>query len=88
MTKRFTIGDTVVWNPDNFNQEWWNKLSEEIRVKYYGPLGYGQDRPKHFTFICHHQPQNGHCVLIDMDTRKIEIMRHTAEFDLVDEDDC
>ena len=82
------MGDTVVWNPNNFNKSYWDKLSEEDRIKYYGALGYGQQKPKHFTFLCHHRPQHGHCVLIDMDTGKIEVMRHTDDFDLVSEDEC
>ena len=85
--KEFVMGDTVVWNPGNLNQSWWETLTEEERIRYYGDLGYGQDKPKHFTFICHHRPQYGHCTLIAMDTRKVETMRHTGEFDLVDEDE-
>lgn len=88
MKNQFIAGDTVVWNPENFNPDYWDSLSEELRVRYYGDLGYGQNRPKHFTFICHHRPQHGHCVLISMDDQKIFTMAHTSEFDLVEEEDC
>jgi len=42
----------------------------------------------YFTFLCHHRPQYGHCVLVSIDDQKVETMRHTSEFDLVGEDDC
>ena len=88
MPKKFVPGDTVVWSSANFNPEWWNNLSEDDRIRYYGPLGYGLKRRKLFTFLCEHRPQVGHCVLIDMDNGQVQTMRHTAEFELVDEDDC
>ncbi len=80
-------GDTVVWNPENFNPAFWDKLSERDRIRYYGDLGYGSKKRKLFTFLCHHRPQHGHCVLVSMDG-KVETMRHTSEFDLVGEDEC
>jgi len=91
MTCPFKMGDTVVFEPDNFNLEYWDNLSEVNRITYYGPLGYGRtntDRPLLFTFLCEHSPQVGHCVLINMETQQIETMRHTADFRLVEDDEC
>ena len=84
----FVAGDTVVWNPENFNPMYWDNLPEDLRIKYYGDLGYGQEKRKLFTFLCHHRPQYGHCALVSMDDQKVETMRHTSEFDLVGEDEC
>ena len=44
--KKIKPGTVVVWTSENFNQDWWNKLSEEDRIKYYGVLGYGSNKPK------------------------------------------
>jgi hypothetical protein len=32
----FEPGTVVVFNPDSFNPEFWNKLPEKDRIKYYG----------------------------------------------------
>ena len=84
----FKPGDTVVFDPDSFNPDYWNKLSEEEKIKYYGPLGYGKDKPLLFTFLCEHSPQIGHCVLVNMETQKVETMRHTDNFRLVTDEEC
>lgn len=84
----FRAGDTVVFDPTNFNPEFWNNLSEEDRIKYYGDLGYGKEKPVLFTFLCEHHPQTGHCVLVNMDNQKIETMRHTNDFRLVTDEEC
>lgn len=86
--RQFKPGDTVVFDPNNFNPDYWNKLSEEDRIKYYGPLGYGAKRPHFFTYICEHQPQGGHCVLISMEDQHVETMRHPEDFRLVTEDEA
>ncbi len=83
----FNPGDTVIWDPGNFNPEYWSNLPEEDRVKYYGVLGYGAKEPYLFTFICEHRPQDGHCVLISMQDQHVETMRHTSEFRLATEDE-
>lgn len=83
----FRLGDTVVFEPDNFNPDFWNNLSEEDRKRYYGPLGYGGEK-KLFTFICEMYPQLGHCVLIEIGTGKIETMRHISNFRLATDDEC
>jgi len=84
----FRLGDTVAWTHENFNPEYWDNLSEEDRIKHYGPLGYGQDKPVFFTFICEHHPQLGHCMLVNMQNQQVETMRHTSEFRLVEDDEC
>jgi hypothetical protein len=83
----FKPGDTLVFEPKNFNPEYWAGLSEEDRVKYYGALGYGAARPHLFTFICEHNPQRGHCVLVSMQDQHVETMRHPTDFRLATEDE-
>lgn len=85
---KFKPGDTVIWDENNFNPKFWDNLPEEDRIKYYGPLGYGQEKPVLFTFICEHSPQLGHCVLINMHTQEVETMRHTSEFRLATDEEC
>jgi hypothetical protein len=85
--KKFKPGDTVIFDPSNFNQEWWSRLSEEDRKLYYGVLGYGSKIPVLFTFICEHRQQPGHCVLVSMKDQHIETMRHTTDFRLATEDE-
>jgi len=80
-------GDAVVWTPDNFNKKFWKNLSEEDRVKFYGPLGYGAKKPKVFVFLTSIRQAPGHCVLVSLDNQKIETMRHTCEFRLVTDDE-
>ena len=84
----FEPGDTVVFEPKNFNQDYWNNLSEDDKIKYYGSLGYGKDQPVFFTFLCYHRPQSGHCVLVNMDNQQVETMRHPQDFRLVTDDEC
>lgn len=87
--KTFRAGDTVVWiGPEAFNKDYWDKVPEYDRIKYYGPLGYGSEKPVLFTFVCEHHPQNGHCMLVNMENQKIETMRHINEFRLAGEDEC
>lgn len=85
--KKFKPGDTVVFDPSGFNQDWWNKLSEDERKLYYGVLGYGAVKPHLYTFLCEHRQQPGHCVLVSMQDQHIEIMRHTTDFRLATEDE-
>jgi hypothetical protein len=77
--KGFKMGTVVVFDPDSFNQDFWEKLPEENRIKYYGPLGYGSDRKKFFVFVCEIN-ESGHCLLVDMDTGENVLMRHTYNF--------
>lgn len=91
----FKSGDTVIFDKDSFTKEFWNGLTEEAKVEYYGRYGYetiywpGQTcRVKLFTFICEHSPQTGHCVLMDMDDGKLLPMCHTNNFKLATEDEC
>lgn len=83
----FKPGDTVIFDPSSFNQDWWSGLPESDRQKYYGAVGYGAERPHLFTFICEHRPQGGHCVLISMEDQHVETMRHPDEFRLATVDE-
>ena len=78
-TPPFKSGTVVVFDPTSFNPDFWEKLSEEDRVKYYGPLGYGSDKVKLFVFVCEIN-ESGHCLLVDMDTGENVLMRHTCDF--------
>ena len=84
----FRPGDTVVFEINHFNIKFWQSLSEENRIKYYGPFGYGGEKPKFFTFITEHYPQNGHCILMDMDNGQLFPMCHMNNFRLVKEEEC
>ncbi len=83
----FKMGDVVAFAPENFNPGWWDNLPIADRVKYYGPLGYGETKLKTFVFITEIRQTPGHCVLVAMDDGHIEVMRHTANFRKVDEDE-
>ena len=81
--KKIKPGTVVVWTSENFNQDWWNKLSEEDRIKYYGVLGYGSNKPKLFVFLSEIRSTDGdtgHCVLVSLEDQHIETMRHTSDF--------
>ena len=86
-TKKFKRGTVVVFEPQNLNQEYWDKLSQKDRKKYYGPLGYGSHKLKLFVFITEIRNAPGHCVLISLDNQKIETMRHTSDFREVTEEE-
>lgn len=85
--KVFKPGTVVVFEPKNFNPDFWNNLPEEHRVKYYSPLGYGREKPKFFVFITEIKNAPGHCILVDMDDGHIEWMRHTDDFREVTEEE-
>lgn len=88
---KFKRGTVLVWDgPNLFNFDFWNGLSEEDRIKYYGPLGYGQDKKKLFVFLAEILDADGypsgHCVLAELND-KIVTMRHTEEFRKATEDE-
>lgn len=83
----FKSGDVVVWDESNFNQEFWDDLSEEDRIKYYGPLGYGSERPMLFVFLTEITQASGHCVLVSLRDQRVETMRHTCEFRLATDEE-
>ena len=88
--KKFKPGNVVVFEPENFNPDFWNGLTEKERKKYYGPLGYGKKRKKLFVFICEILDADGdssHCVLISLDDQKVETMRHTSDFRLATQEE-
>jgi hypothetical protein len=76
---KFKPGTVVVFDPASFNPEFWDKLPEHDRIKYYAPLGYGSPRVKLFVYLCEIN-DSGHCVLVDMDGNNIITMRHTCDF--------
>ncbi len=84
--KKFKMGSVVVFDPESFNPAFWDKLSEEERVKYYGPLGYGSEKKKLFVYLCEIN-DSGHCLLVDMDTGLNVLMRHTYNFRLATEEE-
>lgn len=83
----FNPGDTVVFDPRMLNPDYWDKLSETNRIKYYGWTGY-PEKKNLFTFLCYHRPQYGHCILVDMQTQRILTMRHPDELRLAIDEEC
>lgn len=94
----YRAGDTLVFDPESFNPEFWNRLSEEDKYRYYGSRFYHRPddwnnkfetlKPKLMTFICEHHPQQGHCVLMDMSTGQLYPMCHPCNFRLVSDEEC
>ena len=87
MKCKFKKGDAVVFEPKNLNKSYWNSLSEEDKIKYYGSLGYGSKETKIFVFITKINQCDSHCILISLDDGKIETMRHTNNFRLATEEE-
>lgn len=85
--RAFKRGTVVVFDPESFNPDFWDKMPEEDKIKYYGPLGYGREKPKFFVFLCEIRNAPGHCVLVSLDDQTIETMRHTDNFREVDEEE-
>lgn len=81
---KFEPGTVVVFEPANFNQDWWGKLPEAERIKYYGSLGYGAKKQHLFVYLTEildaDGEPSGHCVLVSLDDQHIETMRHTSDF--------
>lgn len=90
MKTEFKIGSVLVFEPKNLNIEYWEKLPEEDKIKYYRQYGYGQNKLKHFVFICPIIDSNGdtgHCMLWDMENKSMVQMAHTYEFRLANEEE-
>lgn len=85
---RLKPGDTVVFDHTRLNQDYWASLPEKERVAYWGRFGYGGGELKLFTYITEHHPQDGHCVLMDMDTGQLLPMCHPDEFRLATDEEC
>ena len=83
----FRLGDTVRFDKETLNPDFWLGLSEHDKIVYYGQYGYGT-KAKLFTFIAEHSPQAGHCVLMDMRTGELLPMCHACNFRLVNEEEC
>jgi len=84
----FRPGDTVIFEINHLNTNFWNELSESDRIKFYGRYGYGSKHKKLFTFITYHYPQLDHCVLMDIDDGELLPMCHSNNFRLVSDDEC
>jgi hypothetical protein len=85
---KFEAGDTVVFDPDNFNPDFWNALSNADKLRYYGHFYERPDKPKLLVFVCEHSPQIGHCLLMELATGKMLPMCHTNDFRKVEDDEC
>jgi hypothetical protein len=83
----FKPGTVVVFDPTSFNPAFWDKLSEQDRVKHYGSLGYGSKKKKFFVFLTAVKNAPGHCILVDPDDGHLETMRHTSDFREVTEEE-
>lgn len=87
---KFKRGAVVVFEPKNLNKEWWDAQTEEDLIKWYGPLGYGQEKKKLFVFLAEILDSDGypsgHCVLAELND-KIVTMRHTSDFRKATEDE-
>jgi len=86
MRKTFKTGTVVVFEPKNFNPEFWDNLSEKDRNRYYGLLGYGQAKPVFFVFLTELKNAPGHCILVNLNTHQLETMRPTSDFREVTEE--
>jgi hypothetical protein len=88
----FTLGDTVIFEPKNLNQDYWNGLTKKEKSRYYGVYydytPSSEQTGKLFTFITYHSPQVGHCVLMDMDDGKLLPMCHDNDFRRVTHEEC
>lgn len=78
--KKIRLNSVVIFDPESFHQNYWNKLSEHLRKRYYGILGYGSKKPKHFVYLGEIKNAPGHCILVDMDTNEVLTMYHTWNF--------
>jgi hypothetical protein len=90
MKTEFKIGSVLVFEPKNLNQDYWNRLTEEEKINYYGQYGYGHKKTKHFIFMCPVIDSNGdtgHSILWDMEEQKIIQMAHNYEFRMATEEE-
>ena len=95
-TANFKPGTVVVFDPESFHPAFWDTMSEKDKIKYYGHLGYGRDKPKFFVFLCEISTLDrcgsghcgsGHCVLVSLSDQKIETMIHINDFRAVTEEE-
>lgn len=97
-TPSFKPGDTVIFDPST--DPMWDLYSQTDKVRWYGDFGYefldiGREEPVYgfnvrkrlLTFICEHNPQHGHCVLMQMWSGKLILMCHMDNFRLATEDE-
>ena len=78
-------GDVVVFDPSKFNIKYWEGLPEEIKIKGYGRLGYGETH--YFIFLTVILQAPGHCIIVSNKTGKIETMVHMSELRVITDDE-
>ena len=83
----FKPGDVVIFTEDNFNTDFVKKSKESGEwEKWYGDL-----IGNILVYICQINDadgtHSGHCVLANLKTGKIEVMRHDSDFRLVTDDE-
>jgi hypothetical protein len=91
-SEKFRPGDVVVFDETSFNPEYWDKLSEEDKVKYYGWTGY-PNKKKLFVYLTdiyqtyenEGRMTSHHCVLVSLDDQSVKTMVHPSEFRLATE---
>lgn len=87
----FEAGDIVVFEPANFNTDFWKSLSESEKLEYYGRFGYKNPKIKLFVFLCYIKHPDGdktdHCILISLDDQKLETCVHASDFRKADEEE-
>lgn len=86
----FKMGQVVVFEPKNFNPEYWNNLPEADRINYYGALGYGRAKPLLFSYLCQILSEDGdtsHCILVSLEDGHLEVMRHDSDFRMARDDE-
>lgn len=84
--RKIKPGNVVIWDHTNFGSKFWDSLSEEDRIKYYGRFGYGKDKYDLFVFIAEIN-DSGHCVLVSLSDQHVETMAHICEFRRAEDDE-
>jgi hypothetical protein len=77
---KFNSGDVVIFRPGKS----YNELPEGQQFKQYGSLKTPMGDWDKFVYICEIN-HSGHCVLISLSDKHIEIMRHICDFRLTTE---
>lgn len=85
----FNPGDTIIFDPSTFDQEFWENLPKKDKIKYYRKYGFGEPKMKLFTFICELSPQKRHCLVVEICHPPVfHTMVHMSEFRLATDDEC
>jgi hypothetical protein len=85
----FKPGSVVVLNKDKFEPYYGG--TEEQKLKWWGSLGYGREKPHLFVYLCPildaDGTDSGHCVLVSLEDQHIETMRHPQDFRLATDEE-